>query len=137
MKCTIASPPPSPPPPPPPPPPRPLSPALGFDSAADSGELQVLRLKISGGLVKNAGSCYLLRSTRRELLTSQVVFVCDPRGWEVVGGRGYLLVPKVEAEAKPSNPGCGEQTPLKSEVVYEPKSESASSARKLQEVAAL
>lgn len=31
---------------------RPLSPAPLFDSAADSGELQVLRLKISGGLVK-------------------------------------------------------------------------------------
>lgn len=35
--------------------PRPLSLALVFlvDSAADSGELQVLRLKISGELVKN------------------------------------------------------------------------------------
>lgn len=31
---------------------RPLSCAMVFDSAADSGELQVLRLKISGGLVK-------------------------------------------------------------------------------------
>lgn len=31
---------------------RPLSPALVFDSAADFGELQVLRLKISGGLEK-------------------------------------------------------------------------------------
>lgn len=29
-----------------------LSPALVFDSAADSGKLQVLLLKISGGLVK-------------------------------------------------------------------------------------
>ncbi|CAJ1087707.1 Hypothetical predicted protein [Xyrichtys novacula] len=39
---------------------RPLSPALVSDSSADSGELQVLRLKISGGLVKTppaATSC--------------------------------------------------------------------------------
>lgn len=31
---------------------RPWSPALVCDSAADSGELQVLRLKMSGGSVK-------------------------------------------------------------------------------------
>ncbi|KAL7369865.1 hypothetical protein ABVT39_011040 [Epinephelus coioides] len=31
---------------------RPLSLALVFDCAADSGELQVLGLKISGGLVR-------------------------------------------------------------------------------------
>lgn len=56
--------------------PRPLSLALVFlvDSAADSGELQVLRLKISGGLVKTPASSYLPWLTRRELLTSQVVF---------------------------------------------------------------
>lgn len=34
----------------------------------------------------NAASGYLLRLTRREVLTSHVVFLCDPWGWEVVGG---------------------------------------------------